>query len=54
MRFEQVGTRAHSGSSIALNNFKLPMPVTAAVLVILAWAVIPVILGAWRTRTQDA
>jgi len=51
---QQVGTRAHPGSSIALNNFKLPMPVTAAVLVILAWAVIPAILGAWRTRTQDA
>jgi len=51
---QQVGTRDHPGSSIALNNFKLPMPVTAAVLVILAWAVIPAILGAWRTRTQDA
>jgi hypothetical protein len=51
---QQVGTRAHPGSSIALNNFKLPMPVTVSVLVILAWAVIPAILGAWRTRTQDA
>ncbi|HEX7164570.1 MAG TPA: hypothetical protein VF223_25410 [Trebonia sp.] len=35
---QQVGTRDHPGSSIALSNFKLPMPVTAAVLVILAWA----------------
>ena len=51
---QQVGTRAHPGSSIALNNFKLPMPVTAAVVVILAWAVIPAVVGAWRTRTQDA
>ena len=50
----QVGTRTHPGSSIALNNFKLPMPVTAAVLIILAWVIIPAILGAWRTRTQDA
>ena len=51
---QQVGTRAHPGSSIALNNFKLPMPAVAAVLVILAWAVIPAVAGAWRTRTQDA
>ena len=51
---QQVGTRAHPGSSIALNNFKLPMPTAAAVLVILAWAVIPAFAGAWRVRTQDA
>jgi hypothetical protein len=51
---QPVGTRAHPGSSIALNNFKLPMPAVAAVLVILVWAVIPAVAGAWRTRTQDA
>jgi hypothetical protein len=51
---QQVGTRAHPGSSIALNNFKLPMPSVTAVLVILAWALIPAACGAWRTRTRDA
>lgn len=51
---QEVGTRAHPGSSIALNNFKLPMPAITAVLVILAWAVIPAVAGAWRTRTRDA
>lgn len=51
---QQVGTRAHPGSSIALNNFKLPMPAIAAVLVVLAWVVIPAAAGAWRTRTRDA
>jgi len=51
---QQTGTRAHPGSSIALNNFKLPMPAATAVLVILAWAVIPAVAGAWRTRTRDA
>jgi len=49
-----VGTRANPGSSNTLNNFKLPMPVVAAVLVIVAWVVIPAIAGAWRTRTRDA
>jgi hypothetical protein len=51
---QQVGTRAHPGSSIALNNFKLPMPTATAGLVILAWAVIPAAVSAWRTRTRDA
>jgi len=51
---QQVGTHAHPGSSIALNNFKLPMPAVTAVLVILGWAVLPAIAGAWRTRTRDA
>jgi len=51
---QEVGTRAHPGSSIALNNFKLPMPAITAVLVIIAWAVIPAVVGAWRTRTRDA
>jgi hypothetical protein len=51
---QEVGTRAHPGSSIALNNFKLPMPAVTAVLVIVAWAVIPAVVGAVRTRTRDA
>jgi hypothetical protein len=51
---QQVGTRAHPGSSIAVNNFKLPMPLVTAVLVLLAWVVIPMAAGAWRTRTRDA
>jgi hypothetical protein len=51
---QQVGTRAHPGSSIALNNFKLPMPAVTAVLVILAWVAIPTAVGAWRTKTRDA
>jgi len=49
-----VGTHANPGSSIALDNFKLPMTALVAVLVILAWAVIPAVAGTWRTRTQDA
>jgi hypothetical protein len=51
---QQVGTRAHPGSSIALNNFKLPMPAMTAVLVIVAWVVIPAAASTWRTRTRDA
>lgn len=51
---QQTGTRAHPGSSIALNNFKLPMPAVASVLVVLLWTVVPVLAGAWRTRNQDA
>jgi hypothetical protein len=51
---QQVGTRAHPGSSIALSNFRLPMPAITAVLVILAWAVAGAIAGAWRTRSRDA
>jgi hypothetical protein len=49
-----IGTRANPGSSNALDNFKLPMPVVVAVLVILAWVVIPAVAGAWRTKTRDA
>lgn len=49
-----IGTHAHPGSSNALNNYKLPMPAAVAVLVILAWVVIPVAAGAWRTMTRDA
>lgn len=49
-----VGTHANPGSSIALDNFKLPMPALVAILVIVAWTAIPAAAGAWRTRTQDA
>jgi ABC-type methionine transport system ATPase subunit len=51
---QQVGSHAHPGSSIALDNFKLPMPAAVAVLIILAWAVLPAAAGALRTRTLDA
>jgi ABC-type transport system involved in multi-copper enzyme maturation permease subunit len=51
---QQAGTHAHPGSSIALNNFKLPMPAVTAVVVILAWVVIAAVAGAWRTRNRDA
>ncbi len=51
---EAIGTRAHPGSSNALQNYKLAMPVAAAALVILAWIVIAAVAGAWRTRTRDA
>jgi hypothetical protein len=30
------------------------MPAVTAVIVILAWAIIPAVAGLWRTRTQDA
>lgn len=49
-----VGTHAHPGSSIALDNFKLPMPAPVAILVLLAWAGLALVGGAWRTRTCDA
>ena len=51
---QAIGTRAHPGSSNALNNYKLAMPVAAAAVVILAWAGIAAAAGAWRTRTRDA
>ena len=51
---QAIGTRAHPGSTNALNNYKLAMPAVAAVLVILAWQVIAAAAGAWRTRTRDA
>jgi hypothetical protein len=51
---QAIGTRAHPGSSNALLNYKLAMPVAVAALVILAWTVIAAVAGAWRTRTRDA
>jgi hypothetical protein len=51
---QAIGTRANPGSSNALANYKLPMPAATAVLVILAWLVVPAVAGGWRTRTRDA
>jgi len=51
---QPVGSHAHPGSSIALNNFKLPMPAVVAVLVVFVWAALPAAAGALRTRTMDA
>ena len=33
---------------------QVPMAVTTAVVVLVAWTLIPLALGAWRTRTRDA
>jgi hypothetical protein len=32
----------------------VPMSVGAALLVVAAWTVIPLLVGAWRTQTRDA
>jgi hypothetical protein len=32
----------------------VPMSLTAAVLVITAWTIVPLAAGAWRTLTRDA
>jgi hypothetical protein len=49
-----VGPKANPGSSNHLTNYKLDMPASLAVLVILAWAVIAAVAGARRTITRDA
>jgi ABC-type transport system involved in multi-copper enzyme maturation permease subunit len=49
-----VGTHQHPGSSNALPGLVLPMSTTVAILVLAAWALIPVIAGARRAETQDA
>ncbi|OJV81493.1 MAG: hypothetical protein BGO37_06000 [Cellulomonas sp. 73-92] len=49
----QIGTRAHPGSSNALVNYKVPMPAAVAALVIVAWVLVPSVLGAWRTAHRD-
>jgi hypothetical protein len=49
-----VGTREHPGSSNALPGLVLPMSTITAVLVLVAWMLIPVFAGARRVRTQDA
>lgn len=51
---KHYGSPDSPGSSGALTDLDLPMATAVAVLVILAWMVIPTIAGAWRTRTQDA
>ena len=49
-----IGSHAHPGSTNDLTNYKLAMPASIAILVILAWSLIPAIVGAWRTRARDA
>ena len=51
---DAIGSKTHPGSSNALINFKLAMPVAVATLVLVAWIVVPIIAGAWRTQTRDA
>ena len=47
------GSRAHPGSPNALPGYELPMPTVVAVLVLLAWAVVPVVVGVRHTVTRD-
>ena len=35
-------------------DYTVPMSISAAALVIVAWAVVPLAVGAWRTCTRDA
>lgn len=49
-----IGTRELPGSSNALPGLVLPMSTTVALLVLLAWAVLPIVAGARRIQTQDA
>jgi hypothetical protein len=49
-----VGSRDLPGSSNALPGLVLPMSATVAVLVLVAWMLVPVLLGARRVQTQDA
>jgi hypothetical protein len=49
-----VGTRDLPGSSNALPGLVLPMSTSVALLVLLAWMVIPPLAGARRIQTQDA
>jgi hypothetical protein len=51
---KHYGSPDSPGSSGALADLDLPMATAVAVLVILAWTVVPTIAGAWRTRNQDA
>jgi ABC-type transport system involved in multi-copper enzyme maturation permease subunit len=41
-------------SQIVDRDLRLPMSAASAVLVMLAWAIIPLAAGAWRTMTRDA
>jgi hypothetical protein len=49
-----VGTRDLPGSSNALPGLVLPMSTAVALLVLLAWVVLPIVAGARRVQTQDA
>ncbi len=49
-----IGSRGVPGSSNALPGYVLPMSTTVAVLVLAAWVVIPIVVGARRIQTQDA
>jgi hypothetical protein len=49
-----VGSRELPGSSNALPGLVLPMSSTVALIVLLAWVVVPVLAGARRIKTQDA
>ena len=51
---QAIGTRDLPGSSNALPGLVLPMSTTVAVLVLLAWTLIPLAIGARRVQTQDA
>jgi hypothetical protein len=51
---QAVGTREHPGSSNALPGLVLPMSTTVAVLVLLAWMLLPLMVAARRIQTQDA
>lgn len=48
-----IGSREHPGSSSSIAGLVLPMSTAVAVVVIVAWALIPCLAGLWRTRTQD-
>jgi len=49
-----VGTHEHPGSSNALPGLVLPMSTVTAILVLAAWAVLPIVVGARRIQNQDA
>lgn len=49
-----IGTRGQPGSSNALPGYELEMAAAVAIVVVLAWTIVPLMAGAWRTATQDA
>jgi hypothetical protein len=51
---QAVGSREHPGSSNALPGLVLPMSTTVAVLVLVAWTLIPIVIGARRIKNQAA
>jgi hypothetical protein len=48
-----TGSRDHPGSLNALPGLDLPMPVTVAVLVTLAWTVVPLAIAVRRARSVE-